>query len=78
MSPPVAVVGTGLVGGGWAIVFARAGHEVSALARGTTLANVRRDGLLLEAEGVGIALLGGKQGWKELAYTRVGVHGGEG
>ncbi len=28
MRPPVAVVGTGLVGGGWAIVFARAGHEV--------------------------------------------------
>ena len=28
MSSPVAVVGTGLVGGGWAIVFARAGHEV--------------------------------------------------
>ena len=28
MRPPVAVVGTGLVGSGWAIVFARAGHEV--------------------------------------------------
>ena len=28
MTPPVAIVGTGLVGGGWAIVFARAGHEV--------------------------------------------------
>lgn len=28
MSAPVAVVGAGLVGAGWAIVFARAGHEV--------------------------------------------------
>jgi L-gulonate 3-dehydrogenase len=28
MSKSVAVVGAGLVGRGWAIVFARAGHEV--------------------------------------------------
>jgi 3-hydroxyacyl-CoA dehydrogenase len=28
MKEPVAIVGTGLVGGGWAIVFARAGHPV--------------------------------------------------
>ena len=29
MQPRVAIVGAGLVGGGWAIVFARAGHEVA-------------------------------------------------
>lgn len=45
----VAVVGLGAVGGLIAARLARAGHEVSALARGETLARVRRDGLRVES-----------------------------
>jgi 2-dehydropantoate 2-reductase len=44
----VAVVGLGAVGGLIAARLARAGHAVSALARGETLARVRADGLSLE------------------------------
>ncbi|HSC65378.1 MAG TPA: 2-dehydropantoate 2-reductase [Caldimonas sp.] len=44
----IAVVGLGAVGGLIAARLARAGHEVSALARGETLARVRRDGLSVE------------------------------
>lgn len=47
----VAVVGLGAVGGLIAARLARAGHEVSALARGETLARVRRDGLRLDGAG---------------------------
>jgi 2-dehydropantoate 2-reductase len=43
----VAVVGLGAVGGLIAARLARAGHEVSALARGETLARVRAQGLLV-------------------------------
>ncbi len=45
----VAVVGLGAVGGLIAARLARSGHEVSALARGETLARVRRDGLQVES-----------------------------
>ncbi len=45
----VAVVGLGAVGGLIAARLARAGHEVSALARGETLARVRSDGLQVES-----------------------------
>ena len=45
----VAVVGLGAVGGLIAARLARAGHDVSALARGETLARVRADGLHVES-----------------------------
>jgi len=45
----IAVVGLGAVGGLIAARLARAGHEVSALARGETLARVRADGLQVES-----------------------------
>jgi 2-dehydropantoate 2-reductase len=45
----VAVVGLGAVGGLIAARLARAGHEVSALARGATLDRVRADGLHVES-----------------------------
>jgi 2-dehydropantoate 2-reductase len=44
----VAVVGPGAVGGLIAARLARAGHEVSALARGQTLARIRADGIQVE------------------------------
>ncbi|MEO8836110.1 MAG: 2-dehydropantoate 2-reductase [Caldimonas sp.] len=47
----VAVVGLGAVGGLIAARLARAGHEVSALARGATLARVREHGLYVEGAG---------------------------
>ncbi len=45
----VAIVGLGAVGGLIAARMAHAGHQVSALARGATLARVRADGLVLES-----------------------------
>jgi len=45
----VAVVGLGAVGGLIAARMAQAGHDVSALARGATLARVRDDGLVVES-----------------------------
>jgi 2-dehydropantoate 2-reductase len=45
----VAIVGLGAVGGLIAARLARAGHGVSALARGTTLARVRADGVQVES-----------------------------
>ena len=45
----VAVVGLGAVGGLVAARLARAGHAVSALARGATLARVRDEGLVVES-----------------------------
>jgi 2-dehydropantoate 2-reductase len=45
----IAVVGLGAVGGLIAARLARAGHAVSALARGDTLARVRADGLQVES-----------------------------
>jgi 2-dehydropantoate 2-reductase len=47
----VAVVGLGAVGGLIAARLARAGHTVSALARGQTLARVRERGLVVDAAG---------------------------
>ncbi|MGZ5265675.1 MAG: 2-dehydropantoate 2-reductase [Caldimonas sp.] len=47
----VAVVGLGAVGGLVAARMAGAGHEVSALARGETLARVRERGLIVESAG---------------------------
>ena len=47
----VAVVGLGAVGGLIAARLAEAGHEVSALARGRTLAQVRDRGLVVESGG---------------------------
>src|SRR5512142_1749906 len=47
----VAIVGLGAVGGLFAARLARAGHSVSALARGETLARVRADGLRLDSAG---------------------------
>ncbi|HEY4068712.1 MAG TPA: 2-dehydropantoate 2-reductase [Burkholderiaceae bacterium] len=47
----IAVVGLGAVGGLVAARLALAGHEVSGLARGATLAAVRRGGLRLEVAG---------------------------
>jgi 2-dehydropantoate 2-reductase len=47
----VAVVGLGAVGGLVAARLANAGHSVSALARGATLARVRERGLVVEAAG---------------------------
>src|SRR6478609_7847708 len=44
----IAVVGIGAVGGLIAARLARAGHEVSALARGQTLARIRIDGIAVE------------------------------
>lgn len=46
----IAVVGLGAVGGLMAVRLARAGHEVSALARGATLAAVREHGVRLLAD----------------------------
>jgi 2-dehydropantoate 2-reductase len=45
----IAVVGLGAVGGLIAARLARGGHEVSALARGETLARVRTDGIAVES-----------------------------
>ena len=45
----IAVVGLGAVGGLIAARLARAGHDVSALARGETLARVRDEGLAIES-----------------------------
>ena len=47
----VAVIGLGAVGGLVAARMAQAGHEVSALARGATLARVRERGLVVESAG---------------------------
>ena len=47
----IGVVGLGAVGGLLAVRLAGAGHRVSALARGATLAAVRAHGLVLEAGG---------------------------
>ena len=47
----IAVVGLGAVGGLLAARLAQAGHEVSALARGATLAAVRQQGLRLQTGG---------------------------
>src|SRR4051794_33245678 len=47
----IAVVGLGAVGGLMAARLARAGFDVSALARGATLAAVRADGLRLRIGG---------------------------
>ena len=48
----IAVVGVGAVGGLIAARLAAAGHEVSALARGATLAALRDHGLRLRADGI--------------------------
>ena len=45
----IAVVGVGAVGGLIAARLARAGHDVSALARGETLARIRADGVHVES-----------------------------
>jgi 2-dehydropantoate 2-reductase len=50
----IAVVGLGAVGGLMAVRLARAGFEVSALARGATLAAVREHGLRLRVDGAEI------------------------
>src|SRR4051794_20365442 len=47
----VAIVGLGAIGGYIAARLASAGNEVSALARGETLARVRARGLVLEEDG---------------------------
>ena len=47
----IAIVGLGAVGGLIAARLANAGHEVSALARGETLARVRERGLIVESAG---------------------------
>src|SRR5664279_85979 len=47
----VAIIGLGAVGGLIAARMANAGHEVSALARGETLARVRECGLVVESAG---------------------------
>jgi 2-dehydropantoate 2-reductase len=47
----IAVVGLGAVGGLIAARLARAGHEVSALARGATLAQVRAEGIAVASAG---------------------------
>jgi 2-dehydropantoate 2-reductase len=47
----IAVVGLGAVGGLIAARLARAGHEVSALARGATLAQARVGGIVVESAG---------------------------
>ena len=47
----IAVVGVGAVGGLLAARLAQVGHEVSALARGATLAAVREQGLRLRMAG---------------------------
>src|SRR4030081_1670379 len=51
----IAVVGLGAVGGLIAARLARAGHEVSALARGETLARIRADGIEVESAGESFA-----------------------
>jgi len=48
----IAVVGLGAVGGLLAVRLAGAGHRVSALARGATLAAVRARGVILESAGL--------------------------
>ena len=52
----IAVVGLGAVGGLIAVRLAQAGHTVSAVARGATLARVRERGLLLDAGGSTVAM----------------------
>ena len=46
----IAVVGLGAVGGLIAARLARAGHDVSALARGETLVRVRAEGLAIDSK----------------------------
>lgn len=50
-TPRICIIGAGAVGGLMAVGLARAGAEVSVLARGETLAAIRRDGLIARAEG---------------------------
>jgi 2-dehydropantoate 2-reductase len=52
----IAVVGLGAIGGLLAARLARAGHEVSGLARGETLARVQSSGLQLESGGTNTAV----------------------
>src|SRR5450755_4774696 len=52
----VAVVGLGAIGGLIAARMARAGHDVCALARGATLAQVRAEGLRVESASGSFAL----------------------
>ncbi|HEY2189682.1 MAG TPA: 2-dehydropantoate 2-reductase, partial [Caldimonas sp.] len=52
----IAVVGLGTVGGLIAARLARAGHEVSALARGETLERVRAGGLQIDSAGTSFAV----------------------
>jgi 2-dehydropantoate 2-reductase len=48
-----AFVGAGAVGGFYAALLARAGHDVSVVARGAHLEAIRRDGLRIESGAVG-------------------------
>ena len=52
----IAVVGLGAIGGLLAGRLARAGHTVSALARGETLARVRANGLQLDSAGASLSV----------------------
>jgi len=52
----IGVVGLGAVGGLLAARLARAGHEVSALARGATLEHVRASGLQLDSAGTSVSV----------------------
>lgn len=47
----IAIVGAGAIGSWLAVHLAEAGHQVCALARGETLAAIRRDGLRLDSGG---------------------------
>ena len=50
-TPRICIIGAGAVGGLIAAGLAQAGAAVSVLARGETLAAIRRDGLVARAEG---------------------------
>jgi len=56
----IAVVGIGAVGGLIAARLARAGHEVSALARGQTLARIRADGIEVDGASGSFSAIGGQ------------------
>jgi len=47
----IAILGTGAIGGHMAVRLAEAGNDVSAVARGETLAAIRAAGLRLEVDG---------------------------
>jgi len=59
----ILVYGAGVVGSQYAALLHRAGHDVSLLARGQRLADLREHGIVLQAVDTGSALWPGPRWW---------------